>query len=115
VKEKLDFYVNHVAKIYLQYDGLKFMLGIRILIRFNPHLFDQIRILERGIAVCGLIFHPRSQIGIRVIENLSDLRRMILHLQLHYSTDLDIGTAYFYKEKEFANLSLGLIYSSLSL
>jgi hypothetical protein len=43
-------------------------------------LFSQIRILERAMAVCGLIFQTRSQIGIWVIANLPDLRMLILHL-----------------------------------
>jgi hypothetical protein len=42
-------------------------VGDRVLVRLDPDLFGQIRILERAIAVPGLIFHHRSQTGIRVI------------------------------------------------
>jgi hypothetical protein len=47
------------------YEGLKSLLGIMIQIRLDPDLFGHIRILERARAVRGLIFQPRSQIGIR--------------------------------------------------
>jgi hypothetical protein len=62
------------------------MLGIRKLIRLDPDPFGQIQILDRAMAVRGLIFHTCSQIGIRVIANPPDLRTLILHLQMHYST-----------------------------
>jgi hypothetical protein len=59
------FYVGISQKCV--YDMLKSKLLIRIQIRLDPDLFDQIRILQRDMAVCGRIIHPRSQIGIRVI------------------------------------------------
>jgi hypothetical protein len=62
------------------------MLGIRILIRFDPDLFGQLRILERAIAVRGLIFYTPSQIVIRVKANPPDLRTLSLHLQMRYYT-----------------------------
>jgi hypothetical protein len=68
------------------YDGLKSMLGIRKLNRLDPDLLGQIQILERAMSVRGLIFHTCSQIEIRVIANPLDLRTLILHLQMHYST-----------------------------
>jgi hypothetical protein len=61
VKQKVDFYVKLQKCIY---DGLKSMLGIRKLIRYDTDLFGQIQILERAVEVCGLIFHTRSQIRI---------------------------------------------------
>jgi hypothetical protein len=91
VKEKVDFYVKDITN----YSGLKSTLGIRKLIRLDPDLFGQIRILERAMAVHGLIFHTRSQIGIRVIANLPDLKTLILHLQMRYSTDHSFETADF--------------------
>jgi hypothetical protein len=34
------------------------MLGIWILIRLDLDVFGQIRIIEKAVAVCGLIFQP---------------------------------------------------------
>jgi hypothetical protein len=65
------------------YDRLKFLLGFQIVIRLDLDLFGQIRIIERDMAVRGLTFHHRSQIGIRVIANPPDLRTLILHPHLH--------------------------------
>jgi hypothetical protein len=49
------------------YDWFKSLLGIRILIRLDPDLFGQIRILERAMAVYGAIFLSTDTFRIRVV------------------------------------------------
>jgi hypothetical protein len=93
VGEKLDYYYSALQKCI--YNRLKSILGIRILIWLDPDLFGQIWIFKRAMAVRGLIFHARSQVGIRVIANLPDLRFLILHLWMRYSTDRSFETANF--------------------
>jgi hypothetical protein len=63
------------------------MLGFQIRIKFDPDLFDRIRILQGAMGVCGAIFHDRIPIGIRNVENPPDLRSLILHLWKHCLTD----------------------------
>jgi hypothetical protein len=58
------FYVGISQKCV--YYRLKSRLLIRIQIRLDLDLFDQIRVLQRDMAVWGRIIHPRSQSGIRV-------------------------------------------------
>jgi hypothetical protein len=62
-------------------------------------IFGQIRILQRAMAVRGRIFQSRSQIGIRVIGNPTDLSTMILHLQRPYSMGRSFENADFQREK----------------
>jgi hypothetical protein len=68
--ENLNFY--HSTSHKCKYDALKLMLGFQIRIRFDPDLFDQIRILQAVMAVRGEIFHARIPIGIRVVANPLD-------------------------------------------
>jgi hypothetical protein len=116
VEGKLEISVKCFEKMYILYDGLKYMLGNQILIRLDPDLFVQIQILEIAMAVRGLIFQPSSQIGIRIIANSMDLRTMILHLQMRYTLrTIALKLPIFKREKDFVNRSLGFIYDSLAL
>jgi hypothetical protein len=101
--------------MYVPYGGLKSTLGIWKQIRLDLDLFGQIQILERAMAVRGLIFHTHSQIGIPVIANPPDLRTLILHQQMRYSTDCSFETANFSSEKSVRELILGVIYNSMAL
>jgi hypothetical protein len=79
-------------------------------------LFGQIRILERAMAVRGLILNTRSQIEIRAIANPLDLRTLILHLQMRYRlySTVAFKLPIFKRIKGLANLSLGLSYGSMA-
>jgi hypothetical protein len=75
-----------------KYDGPKYMLGIRIPVRLDPDLFKQIRIIERTMS------RSRNELSASQSElwqNPPDLRTLILHIWIHYSTDRSFKTADF--------------------
>jgi hypothetical protein len=79
------------------------MLGFLIRIRLNPDLFDQIRIFQGAMAVCGAIFHAHIPIGIRVVANPPTPQQTVA-----------LKRPIFKREKGFRNLRLGLIYYSIT-
>jgi hypothetical protein len=78
-------------------NGPKSMLGIRILVRVDPDLIGQTRILERAIAV-------RSQLDSELSQNPSYLRTLILHLRMRNSMDRSFKMATFKRKKVVAIL-----------
>jgi hypothetical protein len=88
-KRKPFFY--HSTSLKCNYDKLKLMLGFQIRIRWDPDLFDQIRILQGAMGVTGAIFHVCIPIGIQVenINVLNSRKCSLCFLLLHFT----IGSA----------------------
>jgi hypothetical protein len=59
------------------YDGLKSVLGIWIPIRWDPDLFDQIRILERAMSVHGLIFQKENEFANLILDLLFEYSKVL--------------------------------------
>jgi hypothetical protein len=71
----------------------------------DTYLFCQI--LEITLAVCSSNFHPRSQIGIRIIANSAESENLILHLWMEA-----LKRPIFKRKQGSANLILSLSYFS---
>jgi hypothetical protein len=71
----LIFTLLHIRNVDM-YDGLKFVLGILIRIRFDPDFFFKIWILERAIAVRGAIFSVSDKTKIPSRSKIRDSKNL---------------------------------------
>jgi hypothetical protein len=68
VECKLQFVCWCIAEIYVQYDGPKSMIGIRIPVRLDPDLIGHARILERTMTV-------HSQLESKLYQNPNTVKK----------------------------------------